>query len=74
MISDPATAKRVSDLLLEAFCRVDESCGLVRASAPPDEVRAYMAATGHVVGAITLDVLEPLYERHPSLKPANWDD
>jgi hypothetical protein len=36
-------------------------------------VRAYQTATGRIVGAILMDVLEPLYLRHPELKPANWD-
>jgi hypothetical protein len=36
-------------------------------------VRAYQTATGRIVGAILMDVLEPLYIRHPELKPTNWD-
>jgi hypothetical protein len=74
MISDPQIAKRVNELLLDAFYRVDESCSLIRDSCPPEEYSAYLKATSGVVGGIVMDVLEKLYEKHPFLKPHNWDD
>jgi hypothetical protein len=72
MLSNSDTAKRVSDLMLEVFRVVDESVAMVRDSCSEEEVAAYAKAVGHVAGAV-MDVLEPLYEKHPHLAPPNWD-
>lgn len=73
MIADPEIAKDVSRVMLDIFRRVDESLAAVREQCPADEVKAYQTATGRVAGAIVMDVLEPLYVRHPDLKPPKWD-
>jgi hypothetical protein len=73
MISDTKIAREISQLMLNMCAQVDESLARVREQCPADEVRAYQTATGRIVGAILMDVLEPLYIRHPELKPTNWD-
>jgi len=73
MISDSGTAKQISDLMQDVFCRLDESVAVVKQTCSPEEAAAYSKAVGRVVGPIVMDVLEPLYERHPFLKPSNWD-
>ncbi len=73
MISDPVIARHISDLMLEMFRQVDESVGHVRERCSPDEASAYQRATAPLAGAIVMDVLGPLYVRHPELKPRNWD-
>jgi hypothetical protein len=40
----------------------------------PEEAAAYQKAAGRVARPIVMDVLEPLYDKHPALKPHNWDD
>jgi hypothetical protein len=72
MISDPEIAHQISRLMLDLFRQVDESLADVRERCPTDEARAYQSATGKVAGAIVMDVLEPLYLRHPELKPPKW--
>jgi hypothetical protein len=74
VISDGNTARQISDLMQDVFCRLDESVTAVRQSCSPEEAAAYCEAVGKVVCPIVMDVMEPLYERHPELKPANWDD
>ena len=74
MISDENVAKQINDLMLDIFQRVDASCELVKQACPLDEAAAYTKAAGRVVGPIVFDVLESLYDKHPQLKPANWDD
>jgi hypothetical protein len=74
MISNSETAKQISDLLLATFYKLDASCDEVQKSCSPDEAVAYKRAVGSVACAIVMDVLEPLYARHPELKPANWDE
>jgi hypothetical protein len=74
MISDEKTAKLISDLMLDIFRRVDESLAVVKETCPTDEANSYQKATGRIVGPIVMQVLEPLYNKHPGLKPSNWDD
>jgi hypothetical protein len=74
MISDNEIAQQIDSLMREVFRRIDESLALVKQKCPSDEAAAYQRATGRIVGPIVMDVLEPLYETHPELKPANWDD
>jgi hypothetical protein len=73
MLSNSDTAKRVSDLMLEVFRVVDESVAMVRESCSEEEAAEYFHAVGKVAGAVVMDVLEPLYEKNPHLKPPNWD-
>jgi hypothetical protein len=74
VISDENIAKQINDLMLDIFQRVDASCEMVKQTCPPDEAAAYVKATARVVGPIVFDVLEVLYDKHPELKPAKWDD
>jgi hypothetical protein len=74
MISNNETAQTISELMLDIFRRVDESVATVRMTCLPEEAAAYQRAAGRVAGPIVLDVLEPLYEKHPGLKPPNWGD
>ena len=72
MIEDPSTAKQVCDVMMEMFNRLSDSCELVRRTCSPEEYSAYKKATAAVAGGIVFDVIEPLYQKHPELKPANW--
>jgi len=73
MITDAAVAKKISDLMLDLFVQVDNSIASVKETCLPDEAAAYQRGAGRIEGAIVLDVLEPLYHKHPALKPHNWD-
>ena len=74
LITDLNAAKKISTLMLDTFNKLDESIAAVRENCSAEEAAAYQKAIGRVVGPIVLDVLEPLYEQHPVLKPHNWDD
>jgi hypothetical protein len=74
MISSLETARAVAATMNDMFQRVAESVDLVSGTCPAEDATAYRRATANIVGSIVFDVLEPLYEQHPSLKPANWDD
>ena len=74
MISDDALAKQISDLMLDIFYRLDESCVTATKLCPTQEASVYRKSVGRVVGPIVLDVLQPLYNAHPELKPVNWED
>ena len=74
MISDGATAKQISDLMQDVFCRLHDSVLVARQTCSPEEAAAYSHAVGRIVGPIVMGVMEPLYEMHAALKPSNWDD
>jgi len=74
MISDVAMAREISDLILDLFRRLDESVQRVKETCPTEDAAAYQEAAGRVACPIVFDVLEPLYERHPELKPPNLDE
>jgi hypothetical protein len=73
MISNVDIAKQISELMLSVFGRLDESIDLVKATCSPEEASKYQKKIARVLGPIVMDVLEPLYEENPALKPANWD-
>jgi hypothetical protein len=73
MITDKETAKAVADLLTEAFFKVDEAVGKAKKTCSEDEYKFVLKITGPIAGSI-LSAVEPIYEQHPELKPAGWDD
>ena len=74
MLSNPDVARQISDLMMDIFTRVHESVEMVQETCGADEAGRYGKATAKLVGAVVMDVLEPLYEKNPSLKPSNWDN
>ena len=73
MITNPDTAKQISDLMQDVFRRLDESTQLVKNTCSAEDFAAYNKSIGRVLGAVVMDVMEPLYESNPTLKPSNWD-
>jgi hypothetical protein len=66
---DAAVAKEISDLMLDVTRRLDDSLTSVHDRLADDEFDHYRRAVGTVLGAILLEVLNPLYAEHPNLKP-----
>ncbi|MFZ0463267.1 MAG: hypothetical protein WBE20_09990 [Candidatus Acidiferrales bacterium] len=46
---------------------------MVRDGCSPEEFAADRRAAGRIMGEMLLEVLNPLYAEHPSLKPAAMD-
>ncbi len=74
MISDGKTAEQISELMLDVFDRLERSIPIVKEASSGDEGMSYEKAVGKVACRIVFDILEPLYEKHPRLKPNNWDE
>ena len=72
-VSNAETAKQVSDVMLDVSSRLNESIILVQDTCSEDEFKDYRRAVGAVMGEILLEVLNPLYKQHPSLKPKGFD-
>jgi hypothetical protein len=69
MVDDEKIARQISELMLDCGARLDDSVALVQSKCTPEELRVYRRAVGKVMGEILLEVLNPLYAKHPSLKP-----
>ena len=72
-VSNAETAKQVSDLALEMLARLDRSVALVQDTCSETEFKAYRRAAGRVMGEPVLELMNPLFEAHPSLKPKGLD-
>lgn len=73
MIHNLEIAERISQLMFDCSTKLNESIVLVRNECEPEEFKAYRLAVGKVMGEILLEVLNPLFEAHPELKPSGWD-
>lgn len=52
--------------------KLDESVDFVMKHCGEEEFRRYKKeAVGRILGIMLLDVMNPLYEEHPDLKPPN---
>ncbi|HZF49915.1 MAG TPA: hypothetical protein VE093_14750 [Polyangiaceae bacterium] len=67
-------AKQVTAIMLECCKKLEESIDLVSTSGRDDEhekkeLMEYRSAIGKIMGHIFVDVLHPIYQRHPELEP-----
>ncbi|WP_207005764.1 hypothetical protein [Trinickia mobilis] len=69
MFEKKDVAKRISELMLSIGKEVDDSLAFVQASCSPDEYEAYKDFVSKIMTSILLDVLNPVYQRHPDIKP-----
>ena len=67
-------AQRIATSILNINEQLNESIRQVQPELTPDELKAYKRAVDYVVYDVFDEILEPLYARHPSLKPAGWED
>lgn len=69
MIENVDVAREISDLMLEYGARLDKSVALVSERCSAEELKTYRRAVGKIMGEMLLEVMNPLYARHPDLKP-----
>jgi hypothetical protein len=74
VITDPEVAHRVSDCMQKMFRILDATADDVRNSCSKEDYKAFKKATATIAGSIVMDVMEPLYKKHPQLAPANWNE
>ena len=59
--------------LHEMFAQLEDLIGLVDDEVDSEQQAiAFRQAIASICGAITLDVLAPLYRKYPALKPDTW--
>jgi hypothetical protein len=69
MIDNEEVARQVSDLMVEFSRRLDDSIALVRDHGSPEEFHVYREAVAKILTDMLFDIMNPLYARHPNLKP-----
>ncbi len=74
MIEDIEVAKQVSHALIQAFDVLGNSIVIVNERCSREEAEAYREKVGNIFYDIVFKMLEPLSDKHPELKPLDWDD
>lgn len=74
MIENVELASDVSQLLQRTFDSLGESILRVNAGCGEAEASLYREKIGDIFYVIVFGLLEPLYKKHPQLKPPDWDD
>jgi hypothetical protein len=66
---DLKVAEKISILMLQLNSKLDDSIAYVRDHCSQEEFEEYRRAAGKIMGAILLDIEEPIFKEHPSLLP-----
>ncbi|UEP50511.1 hypothetical protein LMA00_26325 [Burkholderia ambifaria] len=69
MIDDKRIAAALNDMILSMGAQLDQSLRQVNETCPPHECVAYREFVSQVLTTMLLDFMNPLYARHPELKP-----
>ena len=73
MISSPEVAEKVNALMLEIGAKLNASIADVESSCPEEEFANYRRVVGKIMGAMLLDIMNPIYAVHPELKPSQLE-
>jgi len=73
MISSPEVAERVNALMLEIAAKLNASIADVGSSCPEEEFATYRRVVAKIMGAMLLDIMNPIYAAHPALKPSQLE-
>ncbi|EDG7101237.1 hypothetical protein B8Y94_07065 [Salmonella enterica] len=69
MVNDKDTAILISNLMLRFGKELDESVAVVQSRCDEDEFNVYREAVGLIMGEMLIKIMNPLYEKHPEIKP-----
>lgn len=69
MIANEFIAKEINQLSLDYGAALNNSLEKVRAECSQQEFEKYRDAVGKVMGYMFFEIMSPLYEVHPKLKP-----
>jgi hypothetical protein len=62
-------AQQISSQMTDVLAQLNTSIHLVMENCSDSEFQAFRLGVGRVMGALVLDVLNPLYEANPEVKP-----
>jgi hypothetical protein len=73
MIEKQEVAAGISQLMVEFLARLDASVAQIKNECSAAEFETYRTAVGKIMGEMVLEVMNPLYQRHPELKPKEME-
>jgi hypothetical protein len=65
-------ATKIAENLVRIESDLNNALHLIETNCKQDEFQLYRTAFGKLMGTIYLDILEPLFDEHPSLIPPDW--
>lgn len=74
MSMEKPLARSINELMLDMTARLNESVANVQERGSPEEFERYRGAVGRILGEVLLEVLNPIWEEHPELRPAEMDE
>jgi hypothetical protein len=74
MIGKENIAVEVDNTVRKIYSMLEGSIRHVNENASAAESEKYRHAVGKILYTLVFDLWEPLYQEHPRLKPADWDD
>lgn len=66
---DLTTAKQVQRILSDANGRLNDALLVIREECAAEEFEAYRTKIGQIMGAVAIDLLQPIYADHPEAIP-----
>lgn len=66
---DLATAKQVQRILSDANSRLNDALLVIRNDCAVEEFEAYRTKIGQIMGAVGVELLQPIYAQHPEAIP-----
>lgn len=62
-------AAQVNALMLEYSAKLDQTVSLLREHCSDEEFQAYRRGIGRVMGYMFTEIMTPIYDEHPDLRP-----
>ena len=69
MIENKGVAREINNLMLDFGAKLDASVILVQQKCEPEEFERYKKVIALIMAEMLLEVMNPLYAKHPDLKP-----
>lgn len=69
MIQQRDVAEEISQLMIKYAEKLNASVSLVKEKSSVEEFATYRKAVGKIMGEMLFEVMNPLYEMRPDLKP-----
>ncbi|HVZ29803.1 MAG TPA: hypothetical protein VG839_05380 [Asticcacaulis sp.] len=66
-------SRQVSDAMLDVSAKLNASIGLVQEHTDDKAFNAYRLKIGTIMADIYSEILRPIYQEHPDLKPPELD-
>ena len=68
------TARMLAAVVFEVSGKLDKAVADIQAAEPTDVFQRERTAIGRVMGAMHVEILEPVFGEHPDIAPDWWND